>query len=170
VCYFVTLGVQQAGVAAVTRIGTPQSGLQVRPSRNSSVAAAFPRGDVLFQITDGHCSCDLFSGATGKSARDEARHRERYRRKGWSETKVSRALEAKRAVHQAGKRARFRDAVASVVRQVRDVRLLSHMYSGGVDTEKVQPGGRQSVTLEAFLAADGTFPEDIVVNIGLEAG
>jgi hypothetical protein len=167
-CYFVTLGVPASrAAAAVHALRGAKPGFSVRPCQNPSVAAAFPKSDQIFEITHDGCSCDLFLAASSP-ADDEPKQREQYQRKGWSEAKIERALAGRRLAHrgrQKGAAVEFREAVVKLVGETGGLRLLSHMYSGNVDTEMVRPAGRQSLRVHSFVANGGVFPEDVVVDI-----
>ena len=167
-CYFVTLGVPAAGAAAaVHALREAKPGLSVRPCQNPSVSASFPKSDQIFEITHGGCSCDLFLAAASPAG-DEPRQREQYRRKGWSETKIERALAGRRLAHRGRQTAaavEFRETVVKLAGVAGGLRLLSHMYSGNVDTEMVSHIGRQSLLVHDFVANGGVFPEDVIVDI-----
>src|SRR5688572_20722965 len=93
-CWFVTLGVSPAGAAALEVIGHSRSGLHVRKSSNPHVARIFGDADIRFDVTHGGCSCDFYAAVPEPDPNHIERARARYRRKGWSEAKIARALEA----------------------------------------------------------------------------
>lgn len=166
-CYFVTLGVPALGADAVLRaLG---ASFDVRPSRNPSVRAAFPKNDKLFEITHGGCSCDLVE-ATSPPPHDNQRQREKYRRMGWSDAKIARALDGRRSAHQRRRQAdapMLAPAIAGLAEASGGARLLVHMYSGDIDREVVMPLGKQSVLVHDLVAKGGALPEDVVVDIRL---
>jgi hypothetical protein len=178
-CYFVTLGIAARQRSSVEALPSLRGGFNVQPATNPSVARLFPKEDALFVVTRGGCSCDLYSRPglepdASPGARDEDIARARYRRLGWSEAKVSRALEAKRLKAAsrphggaAGEdsRVKFCGAVTALVEQAGLVRLFAHMFSGRIDTEDVGPGGRLRLSVEAFMSQGGAFPVDTVVEI-----
>ena len=174
-CYFVTLGIPAKYRTAVEALAKQRGGLGVEPVPNRSVARLFPQGDALFVITNGGCSCDLYAEPSRSSpAADEANQRARYRRKGWSEAKISRALEARaRSRVTSGRedcRARFLDVVATLVEDIGRVQLFAHEYSGRIDTEDVSAGRAQTITLETFRYRGGGFDVDTVVEVVKGAG
>src|SRR5438093_13444615 len=95
-CYFVTMGVPGAeAAAAIHALREAKPGFSVRPCRNRSVAAAFPKSDQIFEITRGGCSCDLFLLASSPAG-DDTRQREQYRRRGRSDAKIARSRGGRR--------------------------------------------------------------------------
>lgn len=48
----------------------PDQLLVVRPSTNSSLRSVFPQEDQLFELTSGHCSCDLVIASAQPSVED----------------------------------------------------------------------------------------------------
>ncbi len=169
-CYFVTVGVPEARREAVEDLAKGREGFAVHVVRNRFLIEQFAPGNVLFYVTHGGCSCDLVAEPTGISdAEEEARQRERYRRKGWSEAKIARALESrgekKRHARPDDPRPRFVDAIRQWVVSIGQVRLLAHSYSGSVDDEQLERFGQTTVTLAEFLRDEGTFPADTLVDI-----
>src|SRR4051812_32577242 len=98
-CTFLTVGVE-AKRADTLQAALRAARLETNRTVNPQVARLFPTGDALFLVTHGGCSCDL----TLPRQRDEAREAaalaalaSKLRRKGYSETKVARALATKKA-------------------------------------------------------------------------
>src|SRR5688500_7852026 len=91
-CFFVTLAVPSQ---YVDRIGEVFGrGFQTHSTANPSVMAGLPAGYAARLITSGMCSCDLYGRPHSAEAPDSAAHlRRKYEKRGWSETKIKRALE-----------------------------------------------------------------------------
>jgi hypothetical protein len=133
----------------------------------------FPPSDVVFFLTHGGCSCDLYSEPVETTAEeDEAADRARYRRKGWSQSKIDRAIEAKAKPHAGPHedRQRFCDAISLVVQRLGRVRLLAHQYEGRIDTEDVGPADSLRMALALFARQRGAFPLDTLVEVVRDAG
>jgi hypothetical protein len=170
-CWFVTLGASPAGAAALDDLGRARGGLNVRKSSNPDVARIFGDADVTVDVTYGGCSCAFYTAVPETRPDHVERARSRYRRKGWSEAKIARALEASETAKSAaigrnrdiGPEAAFRDAVGRQVREFGSVRVFAHLYNGAQDEEKVVSAGRQRITLNAFL--ESGFPPDQLVEI-----
>jgi hypothetical protein len=174
-CYFVTIGVAGKDGLLVEGLGSGREGFGIGRFSNPSVVRLFPPTDVLFTITHGGCSCDIYAAPLARNTdEDEAADRERYRRKGWSEAKISRALEAKRS--RAGRaqahecRERFQAAISDLVRKIGHVRLLAHMYSGRIDDEEVVSHARMTIPLSEFEHQGGAFASDSIVEVVHRAG
>jgi hypothetical protein len=175
-CWFVTIGVTSAGAAALEELVRARGGLGVSKSSNPHLARIFDADDILFEVTHGGCSCDLYTFPRESDPVEHERARARYRRKGWSEAKIARALEASDTAKSAGvarnreigpERA-FRDAISNQVRGFGGVRIFAHMYNASQDEEQVTCIGRQRITLNAFL--ESGFPSDELVEIVDETG
>jgi len=122
-------------------------------------------------ISDGHCACALYAGARQHAPADRARLASQYARKGWSQAKIDRALDARTAADQRqhDKRARanpFPDAVRDLVQHAGAVQLLAHDFNGSFDTP-FEVTKRETVALADFLARDASFPEDTLLTIAL---
>ena len=156
-CYFVTLGVPSASEGSVRFFS--DAGFEVERSSNESLLTAF--GTAAFHVTIGGCSCDLHS-----SDRDL---RAKYERKGWSATKIRRALRDRQSsgTHGAGKR--FRGALREFVSVAGEALVFGHWYSGAVEDEAVQPLRSVRIDIEQYLASDNVFREDELLVVGRNA-
>jgi hypothetical protein len=160
-CYFVFLGVSQRHVAGA-RETLELGGLSVAASLNPDVRASFPADDSVQVITRGGCSCDIYAQVT--TVFDEDALRTRYRRKGWSSSKIERAVLAKRPAERA-QFASFRSAVAAIVQAAGSVRLFAHSFSGDTDSERVVVEGSRTMTLGQYLESRGAYEVDVVCDL-----
>src|SRR5688500_13389005 len=171
-CYFITIGVPARHRQLVEAL---QKGrFRADPHFNLSVAQLFTSDDALFTLTDGHCSCALYIRDESTTAEaDEGKARARYQRQGWSEAKISRALEAKRqartATQRDDKRGKFCERIAGVVEAIGRVRLFVHMYSGDIDSENVGTAAHVTIRLADCVQQQGAFQGDTVVELVREA-
>ena len=170
-CWFVTVGVTPAGVEAIERLGSRRGALHVQTSSNAHVARIFGDGAVMFEVTtESGCSCDLYLGDEADRGWDK-RARARHRRRGWSEAKIARAIEASRTakVAAAGRdresrpRRVFHDAVREHVRTFGRIRVFAHFYRGSPDDERVACMARRRLALATFL--ESGFPPDELIEI-----
>jgi hypothetical protein len=172
-CYFVTVGAREAGVSILDAEKRRREGLDVAPALNPHVVALFPPADKLFLITHGGCSCELYAarGARGSDKETIEKERARYRKKGWSEAKIRRALETKLAARAPVPRSqredtpmeKLSDLLTRLAAVPGGVRIFVHAYSGSVDEEIVT--GRRGKSLSVRSAIDGAIPEDVVVDL-----
>ena len=170
-CWFVTMGVTSAGAVALEELARARDGLAVRKSSNPHIARLFSANDVWFEVTHGGCSCDLYASPREPDTGEPGRAHERYRRKGWSEAKIARALEASATSKSArigrnreiGPEGVFREAVGRQVREFGGVRLFAHLYNGSQDDEVVTCTARRRISLKTFL--ESGFPPDELVEI-----
>ncbi|HEU4779423.1 MAG TPA: hypothetical protein VFS58_06025 [Steroidobacteraceae bacterium] len=133
-----------------------------------SFAAKLPAGTHLL-ITDGHCACRVYPSRATTVDCDDDEERRRYQRKGWSRSKIERAINAKREAH-ARPSSRpdlakcFVEAVQELTTSGARVTLLAHSFRGALD-EPFEVAGVESTPLETFLKMFGKFPEDKLVTI-----
>jgi hypothetical protein len=96
----------------------------------------------------GPCSCALVPRQSAHSFDDQLRRRqERYRKQGWTDGKIARALEAARFAHEravqkhSAPKAAMSAAMSALLdrlaRRPGGVRVFIHSYSGSFDTEVV---------------------------------
>jgi hypothetical protein len=163
VCYFLTVGIPANARDVVTLFG--EAGLTARENTNPGIQALFPQGTAAFWVTTIQCSCDL--DPRPRKRFNEAAARARYAKRGWSKTKIDRAIEAKRPALPPKVR-KLHDALTKMVDVVGTVHLYGRVYHGDQDREQVSPTGRVETTLSAFLHDEGRFAEDVV--LALRAG
>lgn len=155
-CYFVTVGVRPGEIDALKPFR--DGGFDVSRARNDSLATAFGSDYAAFHVTIGGCSCDL------RSSTEDVRAK--YRRKGWSPSKVERALKNReRAGERAGAAARFLEAFRALSNDATDVLVFGHWYSREVDDERVTPRGRVRLSVNDYLAAGDPSRDDELLEI-----
>ena len=134
-CYFLYLSVPEKKRSSVESLR--EGGFTVVGAESQGLLAIFPRDHSVFEVTHGGCSCDFLSGKVSVS--EEGKERLKYSRKGWSEQKIERALQAKRKSGRLGEsklQIAFRRCIRELVSQSEVVGLFTHFFSG--DTRKVE--------------------------------
>lgn len=137
-------------------------GYTAEVSRNPTCAQV-GTPDVL-AITDGHCACSLYIPTQRYVGEDTHLMRARYRRKGWTDGKIERAVKVrcaaaeKRAAMQANRNL-FPSTIEELVESGAEVSLLAHFFEGSFD-EPFSISTRRTLTLAEFMWNGGTFPED----------
>jgi hypothetical protein len=174
-CYFLTIGVQADGAVLIDgdRGGQHRGRrLTFAPLSNPSLATIFPRGDRLFWVTSGMCSCDLYLRRNVRKHSDLGRERNKYRAKGWSESKIGRALRAKLAERRTVARGQREDTPRELLHDLLldlsachgGVRVFAHMYQGEPNEENLPNHARTAISLSELIDG-GNFPEDTVVDV-----
>jgi hypothetical protein len=177
VCYFIAVGVRDEGARLLELERQKREGFGVTPAANLDIAALFPRGDRLFWVTHGGCSCDLVKTRVNGSDADPEKDRAQYRKEGWSEAKIARALTAKHASKARAPRGqrddtpreRLDDLLARLSSIAGGVRIFVHMFEGAVDEEKVV-GAIGNRAVARGIASEIGLPEDVVVELIPDAG
>ena len=171
-CWFVTVAVSAAHRAVIERASHARHDLVFAWPVSTPTADAFPLGSCCVEVTHGWCSCDLYSAPRASSDEELERERARLTRKGWSQSKVERALQSKaesaaRPTKSRTSRAAFHDFLAAVTREAGEAVVFAHFYSGNQHTEAIGSPPAAFISLPA-LAEDG-FPPDTIVTVR-EAG
>lgn len=118
----------------------------------------------VLAVSDGHCACSLYIPTQRYLGEDTQLMRARYRRKGWPDGKIERAVKArcaadeKRAARRAD-RNKFPSVVEELVDSGAEVSLLAHFFESSFD-DPFPVHGRRKLMLAEFLANGGTFQED----------
>jgi hypothetical protein len=174
-CYLLTIGTRESQATVEAVLGENRL-LMVRASRNASLRSMFPKADHLFELTNGHCSCNLVIRSTQLSVEDErAKKRGQYGRKGWSQGKIARAIADWEAAHQRQLQTRAAPStqLCALLRELAvkpgGLRVLVHFYSGQFDTEEVRVGKRVNVAVAHFVDA-AVIGEDTLAEIVPHAG
>lgn len=154
-CYLIHLGVPTRQADSVPPGRVPR----IDPQRNASVSEAFGAGFAQFSVTDGGCSCSLYSEPRDVGDRT-AEKRKKYERMGWSRAKIERALadsagSGEQARGHGGLREDIALLVAGFAERYGEVRLLIHAYRGSFIEERVTTLGTQTIEV-AHLRAGGS--------------
>ena len=136
----------------------------------SPTVAVFPVGASCIEVTHGGCSCDLYSAPPepGEAEDQLARARQKLERKGWSASKIERALETKATGGLRPGRPResavaFKAFVAELVATLGSVDLFAHFYSGNQHEQAVGSPKAAAISLRGFSEAG--FPADTVITV-----
>jgi hypothetical protein len=171
VCWFITVGVRREGIAALEELAHQPRGLGVQACTNASLRSMFPADDTLYFVTHGGCSCGLVVMPVATRVARASRRVERWRKQGWSDAKIQRALEDSRAKETSAPAAvdpavtRWIGALAQQVELCRGVRVHAHMFRGDVQREAVPSPTAARMTIAELRAAAGAFPADALIEI-----
>jgi hypothetical protein len=170
VCYLITFAVPQGHAAVVSHSRVPR----VAAHANGSLATLFGKAFALFSITDGGCSCRLFSAPSVES-RAEPRQRslrQKYERLGWSPEKIERALtssedtlQAKTQASPGGLRLDVATYIADLAQRSEEVRLVVHEFRGSFVDEVVPVSRRVTLTAAELSGHAARIEEDVVYII-----
>ena len=171
-CWFVTIAVPSASRRFVTEVAASYPQLSTSPIEATPTARLFPSEHSSFEITHGGCSCDLYPEAQPDSDAVLEKERISLTKKGWSDTKIARAVESKAKSLARPKRGAlesglFRSFVCDLVQAKIAVRVFAHFYSGNQRTESVAEASEGRVSMQSFR--ESGFPPDTVVCVGAES-
>ena len=165
-CVFIIVAVRKfsgdpAEVFTRRRLWVSSYGVDVPRVRFSSDA-------VRMNVSDGHCACSIYAGYASEpepEAEDAGDAiRETYRRKGWTETKIDRALASKRHARKMRpefqRGTSFAAAVAELVESGARVELIASDSNAEFNVS-----GAMKLPLATFVASGGQFPENTCVSI-----
>lgn len=133
---------------------------------SAEFGAPLPADGSTLSVSDGHCACSLYVGGAAQPGFDVDAERRRYQRKGWSQSKIDRAIDAKRAAHERPARENelakaFVAAIEDVVTGGARVRLLASDYDSSFHVS-----GYGQLALGEFVSSGGMFPQNTLVTIG----
>lgn len=165
-CWLIFVGV--SGYRGDPMRAFAERGIAAEPTRNPAVAV-MGTSATKFAISDGHCACSLYYDSSSTKAEDPQLLRKRYARKGWTSSRIERAIAARLAKLQANEKARLgRNAlpeiVAALTSDKANVFLLAHYFRGSFDTA-FEVSASERVSAAAFAERGGQFAEDTLVTI-----
>nr|CAS02858.1 putative integron gene cassette protein [uncultured bacterium] len=168
---------KSADVARLSEIAARHS-KDLRPFANSSIQSQLNSGESLFLTTAGHCDCGSAIGSsrlTRRNVLDLDEERSKLAKKGWSKSKIERALAQRldkvnaREQDQNSELGKdlenwlgfLREALSQ--KDVAYIGLLTHHYSGSLVTEELNIADRQVVAAaDISQAMLGGIAEDVV--------
>ena len=175
-CYYITVAIPCGSTPKLMSQMT--AGLRLDRHENKSILKMVPESAECYLITNGEpdhrCSCQLYRSAEGEDDHrldPVAARVRRYQKKGWSESKIERAVAAMRAEAARqrfeefqGIRHDVRSVISRLVESHTPVHILVHWYDGDVQTEVVK-GLALTVSRKAFNDPRYRLPEDTLVEI-----
>lgn len=152
--------------------------VELHPHRNPHIKKLVPRGfDAYLLMTgdaDFRCSCSLYTPIEAASEKelDPVEHlRRKYRQRGWSATKIERAIASARYAHlkeQAsdfvGLRPDVTSAICQALSTLAKAFILVHEYHGDYDRESFVITTSR-VSAREFGNDDFELPEDTLLEI-----
>lgn len=166
-CYFVTVAVPAKRESALGHFR--DAGYALRSCANRQLAAAFPGGFKLFEVTHGGCSCGLYAAAIQRPTEEGVRAK--YAKKGWSPARIERAVASKRHSGRLGDGTplfkAFLEAVRGAATDAKRLVLFAHWYSGGTDSEVFGSLDSSAFSVAEFIESGGVYPHDTIVDIRL---
>ncbi len=173
-CYFITIAVPTASVDAVCAAHRGP-GMSIERTANPSAIETAGVGRVPLLVTGGGCSCAWYTRPAGDRTDERiARAEARYRREGWSEAKIERALASMRsAARQAdqsssGLHGVILDLLDAVVREHRRAALWIHDFTGQVESEHYAMRRRERWGLDELRLRGRAAELDVLAEIGME--
>jgi hypothetical protein len=108
---------------------------------------------------------------------DVARERNKYRAKGWSDSKIERALSARLAESPTVARGQREDTPRELLHDLLHdlsachggVRVFAHMYRGDPNEENIPKHAGMAISLSELIDG-GKFPKDTVVDVIGQSG
>ena len=168
-CHFLTISVPGKAVPEVPKDFRRQ--IHFAEHRNRSVTEHTPNDWISFTATSGGCSCDFYRAADD-TREDRSKLEKRYRKKGWSDAKIRRALDSQKdaPIVSAGLRDDILDLVTDLATAHGEIRLSLHWYSGDVETEDFSLSEVGCVSLNDFQHDTSTLRDETTLTIKGEQG
>jgi len=166
-CYFITIGVP-ANRSDDVRRHVPR-GMQFLRIQNPALAKAMGSEHETFILTTGDCSCNLYR-PPGESDDNEQsridRLQKKYAKKGWSESKIQRAIGSRRestALEFVGLRDNVGELLVQMTAAAGRIGIVVNWYSGLIDDEKITIREVHSTTADKLRSRGGNLEEDTLI-------
>lgn len=168
-CHFLTIAVPGKTVPEVPR--EFRRTIHFAEQANRSVTEHTPPDWTSFTATSGGCSCDFYRSSTS-APEDRSKLEKKYRKKGWSDAKILRALESHKPTptQSPGLRDDVLDLVADLANAFGEIRISLHWYSGDVETENFALNDAGCISLEDFGRDTTALGDETTIQIKGESG
>ncbi len=158
-CYFITVSVPRTK-EDILKSNIPR-GLSIFECSNPSIIEYLPKDYSLYYLITGMCSCDLFSEENNEEdiQKTEKKLIKKYRKKGWSENKIKRAItqslsHATSNKSKAGLRDDAKMFLADIATKAGNIKIIVHMYSGDQNAERFDIQEGIEVSTSDFLKSN----------------
>ncbi|MEP6902711.1 MAG: hypothetical protein ABJA66_13245 [Actinomycetota bacterium] len=137
----------------------------MRENTNAFFKQNFGNNFVSIDITDGHCSCSIYPILLTSEAEIETEELiDKYRKKGWSENKIHRAIDDKKKSENKDV-INLREILAHLFEQVGSFWLFAHQYKSLVENEPLKSMNPKDLRVSELLDNKNEVPEDVIVKI-----
>lgn len=137
-CYYITIALPEKK-AELINSGVPKE-LKVEPVVNLTVNKQLPSNFDTYTVTSGPCSCGLFSEKLPDESpeADIKRLKRKYKAKGWSKTKIDRAISShlEQTRDNYGLDPDLSLYIADLADKSDELIIFVHWYDGDVESEK----------------------------------
>jgi Tat protein secretion system quality control protein TatD with DNase activity len=163
-CHFLTIAVPGKSVQEVPK--EFRRTIHFAEHTNPSVTCHTPSVWTSFTAISEGCSCNLYRSASSTSE-DKSKLEKKYRKKGWSASKIQRALESHEfsPTPSAGLRDDVVSLVAVLAKTFGEIRLSLHWYSGDVETEEFTLKDGGCISLQKFLDDTTELGDETTIKI-----
>lgn len=135
-CYIVIISLPKKHASAVEDVRQKQSFLQATPTSGVCEPKLLPEDYLSFAITRGGCACDLY---VHPSTWNESLAVRKYRKKGWTDRQIRRAVEHNQSrPRRGGFHASVIEFVQNVSRVSRAVAVCVHWFSRDIESEVIK--------------------------------
>ena len=168
-CYFITIAIPKEKDEIL--VSNKTRGIELSRTLNESIIKSLPNGYSAFFLTSGMCSCDLFAEEQEgvDKQKIEASLRKKYSKKGWSKSKIDRAISQSASSSEKTGRYGLRDDIfffiCSLCNETGPVYFIAHWYKGDTETEKVHAKGEISLSTDQVQRSNSINMADIVYKI-----
>lgn len=167
-CFYITVAVERKHKSLLK--AKLRGSFTVSPIDNPSILSNLKPGQVAFVVTDGMCSCSLYTRTYALEDTEEKVRRKysKYKKHGWTEAKINRAIAdslSRPKPDFLGLRSDLRSQLADLASEAGRVFLVVHYYSDGTETEEVPIIGKKVLSCETMQNNDESVEEDTLIEI-----
>ena len=167
-CYYITVAFPKATANSI--LTSLPKGLNSSAFSNPSVSKRLPKDYESVAIITAMCSCDLYSSPAKPDEKEKEKEalRRKYKKKGWSENKIQRALndhEKNLKVRRDGFRDDFFSWICDLSEKApNSLFILVHFYGGDLETEELNIN-QSTVKAVELRSLQQKIDQDVLVEI-----
>jgi len=167
-CYFITIGLHESKAGYLEEHARPE--MSAWRCENSHIMAHLDEGFHGYVLTTGMCSCELYHSPARNETPEAAAKRlhKRYKKRGWTEVKIQRAIADATAAGNPqvrGLRTDARELIARAADASKRVYVFVHMYSGDQMTEELVVKNGPTVSSSEFRSGSYILETDTLVTV-----
>lgn len=142
-CHYITATLPHGFSILETEAIASQFERDWEPLNNPYIHKFLSSGEQYFYTTRGHCDCGTTLGSKNSLHNNQSsidRHVKKFKRKGWSESRIDRWLEEKLKPKPGGDTFSWKSLISSLIEKgnAEYVGILLHAYSGSLENEKIE--------------------------------
>jgi hypothetical protein len=161
-CYFISIGIPEKESEQAKQLLSKN--YQIEETKNKAFCKELPERQKAYTITKNGCSCDIYEWVEF-SGEDIEKEKNKLKKKGWSENKVSCSINDMVKASQAGLNPDLIQNILALLERLKTITIAVHWYGGNIENEEINFLGRAVLKAKDLIGNSATIKPDVIYKI-----